>query len=652
MYIKYYDPKDAANTVAVLSQCHGMDEDGVTVELSKKHMGSQCVTTLKVEWCRRMRRNFAFIIFEDQMDATRLLLYSGGSEPGYRFRPDKNVSPGDCSYKVFVQNVPENHTEEQIENVVNSHLSVDLVAPNSRFKVQLGFDKSFSTSPEKFHHLKHQLQMLIDKYTQSNKYKIEMSIPKDFYKTYRAFVNITDVNESHKIFDGLVKEEIDGHPLIVMPQLSSIVIFSNKVFSVIKKDIERVEAALKHHYKGILSIKKVADNTNIKYELKSEDMQAYIDAKQMLNSTTLPTIKDCRSQPVLRQFVLSSYCQEIMNDIQQRTSTVIIINKWMLTISVYGIKETKAEAIRLIENRLDKLLQSGVQSYDIPLKKPGGPPGLMKHVVSQFGLDLEKLVQRKGISGAALNVNKHILSVSSIPEAYKSLLEEIESFTSSAIHSAKNQEAVECCGCWTELDSESEVFRLQYCGHSYCIECIQIQVTSPTAVFPVLCAADQCSQPLVVQDFNALCRRVSYTMQQLCEASLRSYISVNPDRVRNCCTPDCKMIYTVSEVGEKFFCSLCGVSICTKCHVQYHDNLTCAMYQSLKREDPDIHKWIMEDSENRKCCPKCTVGIEKTGGCNHISCKCGVHICWVCLEYFDSPQRCYDHLQASHGSFV
>ena len=649
MFIKFYDPKDAANAVAVLSQCHGKDEDGVTVEFSKKHMGSQCVTTLKVEWCRRMRQKFAFINFENPMDATRLVLYS---HPYYRFKRDKDAYPSQPSLKVFVTNVPITHTEEDLEDAVNYRLSIDSVAPNSKFEVQLGYQKAFSTSPEEIYHLKCQLKTLVNKYTQSNKYEMDLINPQNHYKTYRAFINIKDVAESQKVLSGLVQEEINGHPLITKPQLSSTVVFSYKVFSVIKADVVEVEVTLKQRYKSILSIKQVVSNTNVKYVLKSEDMQAYFDAKHMLNSTTLPTIKDCRSQPILRQFVLSSGCQEIMNDIQQSTSTVIIINRWILTISVYGIKETKAEAIRLIEGHFDKLLQSDVKSFDIPLKKPSGPPGLMKHVVSQFGLDLEKLVKREGISGAALNVNKHILSVSSTPEAYKSLLEEIESFTSSAVHPAQNQEVIECCVCWTEVDSESEVFRLEYCGHSYCIECIQIQVTSPTAVFPVLCAADQCSQPLVVQDFTALCRRGSYTMQQLCEASLRSFITANPDRVRNCCTPDCKMIYTVSEVGEKFFCSLCGVSVCTKCHVQYHDNLTCAMYQSLKRKDSDIQKWIMEDSENRKCCPKCNVGIEKTGGCNHISCKCRVHICWVCLEYFDSEQSCYAHLDASHGSFV
>ena len=66
MNIKIYYPKDAANAVAVLSECHSMDADGITVELAKKHLGSQCITALKVEWCRRLAKNekkFCFCSF-------------------------------------------------------------------------------------------------------------------------------------------------------------------------------------------------------------------------------------------------------------------------------------------------------------------------------------------------------------------------------------------------------------------------------------------------------------------------------------------------------------------------------------------------------------------------------------------------------------
>jgi hypothetical protein len=45
-----------------------------------------------------------------------------------------------------------------------------------------------------------------------------------------------------------------------------------------------------------------------------------------------------------------------------------------------------------------------------------------------------------------------------------------------------------------------------------------------------------------------------------------------------------------------------------------------------------------------KKCPQCKVGIEKNQGCNHISCKCGAHICWKCLRSFKDQHLCYDHL--------
>ena len=68
---------------------------------------------------------------------------------------------------------------------------------------------------------------------------------------------------------------------------------------------------------------------------------------------------------------------------------------------------------------------------------------------------------------------------------------------------------------------------------------------------------------------------------------LRNFVYTNPDYVKNCLTPDCKMVYKITEEGTKFLCSLCGVTICTKCHVQYHDDLTCAMYQSVTRQGDD-----------------------------------------------------------------
>ncbi|KAG8945086.1 hypothetical protein FRC04_001247 [Tulasnella sp. 424] len=46
-------------------------------------------------------------------------------------------------------------------------------------------------------------------------------------------------------------------------------------------------------------------------------------------------------------------------------------------------------------------------------------------------------------------------------------------------------------------------------------------------------------------------------------------------------------------------------------------------------------------------CPKCGVMVEKTFGCNHITCVCGTHFCHVCG--IDGGEDIYDHMNEAHG---
>ena len=49
-----------------------------------------------------------------------------------------------------------------------------------------------------------------------------------------------------------------------------------------------------------------------------------------------------------------------------------------------------------------------------------------------------------------------------------------------------------------------------------------------------------------------------------------------------------------------------------------------------------------------KECPGCGVEVQKTSGCNHITCPCGTHWCWVCRHVPRDAHSIYDHMYAAH----
>lgn len=87
------------------------------------------------------------------------------------------------------------------------------------------------------------------------------------------------------------------------------------------------------------------------------------------------------------------------------------------------------------------------------------------------------------------------------------------------------------------------------------------------------------------------------------------------------------------------------------------------------REDPDIHNFRCEACRvaklgsvrtvdvATKVCPKCTIAVEKIGGCNHMNCACGSHWCWHCGRDKDDAYgtfdeiTVYDHMSNCGGVF-
>ncbi|KAF8227976.1 hypothetical protein L208DRAFT_1453476 [Tricholoma matsutake] len=181
------------------------------------------------------------------------------------------------------------------------------------------------------------------------------------------------------------------------------------------------------------------------------------------------------------------------------------------------------------------------------------------------------------------------------------------------------------------------------CGHMYCTACIRHYLisASDTKSFPLVCMGDEdkCRLPIpipIIQKFL-----LPQQFNQLINVAFTTYLDRHPQTFRYCPTPDCIQIYRCNVDT--------ALKLCSACHEEAHDGMTCAerkLHNDPTEQDRLNETWAA--ASGVKKCPSCDVWIEKIEGCNHMSCKCGAHICWKCMGVFPRD-AIYKHLQDTHG---
>ncbi|KAF5341182.1 hypothetical protein D9611_006080 [Ephemerocybe angulata] len=195
------------------------------------------------------------------------------------------------------------------------------------------------------------------------------------------------------------------------------------------------------------------------------------------------------------------------------------------------------------------------------------------------------------------------------------------------------------------------------CGHSSCEPCLRHYLTSagPSSAFPLVCMGGDatCTTPIPIPVIQRHLAKQRF--DQLVDTVFTSHIQTNVRRFKYCTTPDCTRIYQC-DTGVQFHqCPSCFSKICSLCNEEAHEGMTCEerRIQSDPAEQERLNnEWAT--TNNVKRCPSCSVMTEKTYGCNHMTCRCGEHWCWICRMAFgnvvpfdDGP--IHDHLIAVHG---
>jgi hypothetical protein len=201
-----------------------------------------------------------------------------------------------------------------------------------------------------------------------------------------------------------------------------------------------------------------------------------------------------------------------------------------------------------------------------------------------------------------------------------------------------------CSVCWCPPDDAVKT----NCGHVYCRECFENLCRSGASSQSLIeCKgdADTCKKLVALAELQE--KLDTATSEAVLEQSAMSHIKRYPDDFRPCPTPGCERFYRVGT-AVMVVCPDCHVATCSTCHEQ-HSGMSCGDYKDRTSGAFEASQKVMAEL-GIKDCPKCKTAIEKTEGCNHMTCGgCDTHMCWICLKVFRTAGETYDHLAAEHG---
>ncbi|KHJ92264.1 zinc finger domain protein, LSD1 subclass [Oesophagostomum dentatum] len=133
-----------------------------------------------------------------------------------------------------------------------------------------------------------------------------------------------------------------------------------------------------------------------------------------------------------------------------------------------------------------------------------------------------------------------------------------------------------------------------------------------------------------------------------------SYLWIQ-ENSRKC--PKCSIPIQKTEGCNKMICAMCKTIFCFRCEEiisqtdpYSHFQKGAEMEEAMIKADGHSYLWIQENS---KKCPKCSIPIQKTEGCNKMICAmCKTIFCFRCEEIISQTDpyshfqkgRCKDHL--------
>ncbi|KAK7683547.1 hypothetical protein QCA50_013382 [Cerrena zonata] len=192
-------------------------------------------------------------------------------------------------------------------------------------------------------------------------------------------------------------------------------------------------------------------------------------------------------------------------------------------------------------------------------------------------------------------------------------------------------------------------------SHPYCGSCLQAYImskldpggdgsgnASTDTVFPIRCPecsllewADGILDEIATKILSQHQMNI-WHQQKLLDSMPRHY----------CPNPRCSALVQLHDDPDEpqAQCPACQSLMCVPCRVIWHADMSCEEYQALpldERSPEDQQALQLMKAQNWRRCPHCSIIVELTVGCNHITCRCKTEFCFKCGSLWDTRrQRC------------
>mmetsp|Transcript_12257 Transcript_12257/g.27806 ORF Transcript_12257/g.27806 Transcript_12257/m.27806 type:complete len:608 (+) Transcript_12257:108-1931(+) len=182
-----------------------------------------------------------------------------------------------------------------------------------------------------------------------------------------------------------------------------------------------------------------------------------------------------------------------------------------------------------------------------------------------------------------------------------------------------------CAACF-EMKTDADLHTLQ-CEHAMCKHCLSrlfLDATQDLTLWPPRC----CRQPIDL----SIAKHVLSAHQELVFAERVE--EAQAVKKMYCVNAHCSHFLNLDMIGTDkldYACPKCSTALCLACKHAAHPGLTCKEAKN-SRKDSAVEQQLQElaDKKGWRRCGKCGVMVQLSGGCNHMTCRCGHHFCYAC----------------------